>query len=393
VPLFERLHRKPAREQPAPEPSSAPIAEPPVEVAAAVRAAPDLPTLLREFDQLVELESDVVRNRQPHLPAREVEPVLLALAATHDPAATAALVAAASRAVVADAPLTLGLLEALAGDGSRAAADGLVAVALGRPQDVADRAAATLVEAALPEALASAVARLDDPDPAVRGRAAGLVARVGGTGATPFLTPLLDDPDASVREQAASALGDVADEDAVLALLVAEETDRRSRRAGLSSVTFSGKLSPYLLAVARIATGDRGVGWDLSGPLPYDGEEQLQRLVAPAGQARSAELATATVAVPEQAAPQWGTAELASLLVRGSISQRGNELRYLDARQLVTDRERCRRLGLAVTEAAGESHTTVYGEKRDEVVDVVCHDGTLHLVGDRDDVLRLEGAR
>jgi hypothetical protein len=198
--------------------------------------------------------------------------------------------------------------------------------------------------------------------------------------------PLLEDGDVALGERVAELLAGLGGDDALRALLGAEETDRLERRAGMSHVTFAGRLSPYLLAVARAVTGGDAAGWELARRPAYEGEEALEALVAPV----RARLGGATPGAP--VAQEWTTARLLDLLARGGGSLRGGEVHYLDGRAYVTDRERCRRLGCDVAEERGESTTTVYGEKQELVATVTCTDGAVRLVGDVEDVRAAEGA-
>lgn len=356
-------------------------AESPAAPAAATPAGPrPVRDLVADLEDLVYLEGQLVLGRQPPRPAWEVDQVVDALAEAHYPRATDALAQALSRAVRPDAPLTTALLDALGRDGSEAALGALLDVALGRTADVAARAAAVLAEAS--GAFPLVVTRLQDPDPQVRRAAAALLARLGGADAVEPLVARLADDDAAVREQAAGALGDLADARAVLPLLHAEETERRTARAGHSAVTWTGHLSPYLLAAGRIVTGDPALGWTLSSALPYQAQEQLAAALAEARR-------DAGITEAPPAHDDWTVAALRDLL-QGTGS--GEEVRYHDARSFVTDRERCRHLGLALREETGESHSTVYGEQVDQVAVVTCTDGTLRLVGDQERVRALEGA-
>jgi hypothetical protein len=379
VALFGALHRKQVQADPAP-----------------VVAAPVLqgvPALVDELDQLVALTSERIRERREPLAAWQVDRVVEALAEEHDPIASEALARAARRAVDADAPLTAALLRGLVRDGSDTALEALLDDALGRTEDLAARASAALAEVAAEQVVPRVVARLSTPEPDVRARAVTLVGRLGGAGAVDALVPLLTDDAATVRDRAAEALGDLGDPRALLPLLVAEETERRGARAGHSAMTFDGRLSPYLLAVARIVTGDRAVGWSLLRERPYDGEDHLAALVEPARSTCATDLTAATEGIPVRRQDAWRVEELEALLARGAALRQDvarPELHYFDAAGLVRDRERCRRLGLEVGEEAGESHDTVYGEKVDWVVTVGCADGILRLVGDQEDVLRVE---
>jgi HEAT repeat protein len=349
--------------------------------------------LAAELDLLVEVERDRVRNRQHPLAAWQLDPVVAALGQAHDPVATEALARAARALVVADAPLTAAVLEALAQDGSQAALDGLVDVALERSGEVAAQATGALAAQAPAEALPVVEARLRGPDPAVRSRGVALVVRLAGAGAVPALLPLLADENLSVRDAVTTALGEVGDERAVLPLLVAEETDRRTRRHGLSAVTFSGRVSPHLRAAAQVVTGDRTLGWDLSRRRPYDAEAELDRVLAPAVARQGEALQAATADLPSPRLPSWTVSTLEDLLTRDGVSRHdlaGAELVYLDGTAYVTDRERCRRLGLALTEARGDTHDTVYGERVDQVASVTGVDGVLVLVADGADVRRAE---
>jgi hypothetical protein len=349
--------------------------------------------LAAELDLLVEVERDRVRNRQHPLAAWQVEPVVAALGQAHDPLATEALARAARELVVADAPLTAAVLDALVQDGSRAALDGLVDVALDRSGEVAARATGALAAQAPADALPVVEARLRAPDPAVRSRGVALVVRLAGTGAVPVLLPMLADEDPTVRDAVTTALGEVGDERAVLPLLVAEEIDRRTRRHGLSAVTFSGRVSPRLRAAAQVVTGDRTLGWDLSRRRPYDAEAELDRVLAPAVAEYAEALRPATADLPPPCLQSWTVGALEDLLARDGVSRHdlaGAELVYLDGAAYVTDRERCRRLGLALTEGTGDTHDTVYGETVDQVASVTCVDGVLVLVADGADVRRAE---
>jgi hypothetical protein len=377
VALFGSLRRKPS-----PEPAVTPPAAP---------ALKDVQALVTELDELLELESIHVRGRQPHLSAFQVAPVVEALADAHDPAATAALARAAGSVVGGDAPFTLALLDGLVQDGSEPAISALVGLALEGSGDVAARAARALVERAPIPAVPLTTARLTDPDPQVRGRAASVRARLGGPEAVGALAPLLTDTSPEVREQAASALAETADPRAVLPLLVAEETERRTTRAGLSSVTWTGQVSPALRAAATIVTGDGTLGWDLARQLPYAAEERLEALTEPARSAAAAQLRAATGHLAVEPLAPWTTARLEDLLTRSGVSPHlGHELRYLDGRAFVTARERCHRLALPDPQSAGDSHDTVYGEKNDWVADVTCTDGAVRLVVDAEDLRAAE---
>lgn len=394
VALFARVHRSTSPPEPAPAgpPTLSELVGRRAWSEALGRGAQGRDVVLHKLEELLALDSELGRNGQPRLAGWEVQPVVTALAELHEPTVTAALVKAATTRVSAEAPLTVALLEALADDGGPAATAGLVDVALGSHPDVAALAVTTLERAPSEGAVNRTLARLSDPDAEVRARAAALAARLAGAHAAPRLLPLLDDPEPAVRERAAELLAANGGADVVLPLLVAEETDCLLRRAGLSHVTFAGRLSPYLLAAARVVTGDAGVGWQLAQPLPYDAEQRLDELVATAREAHATDLAAATAALPAAAATTWGVSALTELLGQGGGPERGGALHYLDGRAYVTARERCRRLGLAVTEEHGELTTTVYGEKQELVATVTCADGALRLVADVDDVRRAEGA-
>ena len=322
---------------------------------------------VEDLRQLVETEGQLVLGRQPPQPAWQVDPVVSALARRGTEEAVAALAEGARRAVRPDAPLTLALLQALGEAGSEAATDALVVVAIGRSQDLADRAAVVLPQT--PHAFARAARRLADPDSRARQAAARLVARLDGDQAVEALLPLLADDDRTVAEATADALAVLADDRAVAPLLRADARACVTVRSGLDAVTTEGRLSPYLLAAGRIVSGDQALGWTLSSRPAYEAQEELEALLA---EARAA----AGVPRPAWAAVRsWAVADVVALLDRGA----GPTLRYADAGHYLLDLERCRRLGLAVAESTGETSTTVYGERTQRLATVSCADGELRL--------------
>ncbi len=329
------------------------------------------------LDGLVATESARVRAHQPPLAAAEVAPVVVAVAEAHDPLAAEALVQAARAVETPDAPLTLAVLDALARDGSETAVAGLVDVALGSRGDLAARAVGTLERRLPTKGFHHALSRLDDGDPATRARAVDLVAFLGGQHGSEAIVPLLTDDDPVVRERAAVALGEVGDEGALLPLLVAEERERRTVRAGHSAVTWTGRVSPYLLAAAEIVTADRSLGSTLTRELPYEAQQLLEELVEPAAHSVSAGVRALTDRLPVERHTPWTVAEVVELLEGSSDGAPGDELVYNDACWFVTDRERCRRLGLEVVE---ERHPAAV----ELVVRVECADGSLSLVADRE---------
>jgi hypothetical protein len=380
--LFSGRRRKHAHDHP-----DVPVVMPPA-------APPTTADLAARLDNLLELESMRVREHQQRLAGWQVDAVLDALAEMHDPVASAALARAVRSLVGADAPFTSAAFDAAVRDGSDVTVDALVDVAVTRWEDLARLATRVLVDAKPPSALRFARARLSDSDGEVRARAVSLVAELDGAAAVDAVLPMLADDAAKVRRQAAESLGDLGDRRALVPLLVEEERERRTTRAGTSAVTWTGRMSPYLVAAARIATGDPTIGWTLARELPYDAEQRLQELLGPVIAESAAQVAAAVTDVDVRRVEIWQATALEDLLAVGAVSRhdsRGPELRYFDAKDFVTDCERCRRLGLRVTEAAGESTTTVYGEREDWVASVTCVDGTLRLVTDREDLRRLRG--
>lgn len=76
-----------------------------------------------------------------------------------------------------------------------------------------------------PDALAPALALLDDPDAGVRFQMAHLLSKLADPGAVPALACRLSDADASVRAKAAFALGQIGGPDALVALVGALGSD------------------------------------------------------------------------------------------------------------------------------------------------------------------------
>ncbi|MFA5883088.1 MAG: HEAT repeat domain-containing protein [Acidimicrobiia bacterium] len=349
-----------------------------------------------ELDRLAAVDHERFRLDLEPLPAEQVGPVVEAVAAMRDPGALDALARAAATVRRADAPLTGALFDAFVADGSATAIDVLVAIALDRWDSRAGRAAAALATLPLDQVVPRVTERFDDRDREARVGAVSLVARVAGPDdALEVLLPLLGDDAADVRERVAERLAETGDVRAVLPLLIAEESERRTTRAGFSAVTFSGRPSAYLRAASQILADEprETWAWDLDRQLPYEAEATLERTLASVVDARSADVLAATENLAVRSPAPWTVSSIASLLERSGVSRHGRtdaELQYLDARRFVTDRDRCRRLGLSVSESSGESHATVYGEKVDWVATVTCDDGTLRLVADQESVHQLE---
>jgi HEAT repeat protein len=80
-----------------------------------------------------------------------------------------------------------------------------IALALGKSGSTGDRARAYILELGIGIA-PDLYAYLNDPDPAVRGGVADVLAQLGDTAAIPRLTPLLNDPDSGVVDRANRAL-------------------------------------------------------------------------------------------------------------------------------------------------------------------------------------------
>lgn len=105
---------------------------------------------------------------------------------------------------------------------------------------------------------ASLAARLDDPDPAVRARAAFALASVADPRAVPALLGLLEDPAPAVRADAAFALGTSADSTAAGALLAAAgaEADSAALGAVLGALGATGDVA----SLRRLAALDVPAG-------------------------------------------------------------------------------------------------------------------------------------
>jgi HEAT repeat protein len=115
-----------------------------------------------------------------------------------------------------------------------------------------------------PKAFETACLALNDANPMVRGKAAGVVARLGGPKATPRLAPLLKDEFVLVRGQTITALGNTRDFAAVDVLLSIAKTPGAEHRdlavAGLG--TLLGALEENATALRKLITALNTLGED-----------------------------------------------------------------------------------------------------------------------------------